>query len=105
MSSTFNTLNISISKRLDEITYFKKYFKPSLMWINWLGIIPQSEGSPVRFLVRAHVWVTGLDPVLGVCERQLINVSLLLFLSPFTPHKKKKSKPWLVWLSGLSAGL
>ena len=33
--------------------------------VAWLGIVLQSEGSPVRFLVRARAWVASLVPGSG----------------------------------------
>ena len=51
--------------------------EPRWVWLSWLGIVPQSKRSLVRFLVRAHVWIV-------VYERQLIDVSLSYwYFSPF----------------------
>ena len=54
----------------------KGEIEPWPVWLSWLGIIPQSERSLVRFLVRAHVWVVVLIPSWGTYERQPIDVSL-----------------------------
>ena len=56
---------------------------PWLAVLSWLGIILQGRRLTVQFLVRAHAWVVGLFPSWGVCKRQPIDVSFLLFLSPF----------------------
>ena len=51
-----------------------------------IGCHPAKQKSPVRFPVRAHVWVAGLVLVgWGVYERQPNDVSLPLFLPPFPP--------------------
>ena len=44
---------------------------PWPVWLSWLGVIPQSERSPVGFLIRAHAWVAGLVPGQGEYRRQL----------------------------------
>ena len=49
---------------------------PWLVWLSWLGIVPQSKRSLVQFLVRAHAWVVGSVPGQGMFERQPIDVSL-----------------------------
>ena len=49
---------------------------PCPVWLSWLGIIPQGERLPIRFLVRAHALVAGLVPSLGTYERQPIDISL-----------------------------
>ena len=58
---------------------------PCLMWLNWLGGIPQSKRSQVGFPVRAHAWVVGAVPsgreATGQCFSH-IDVSLHLFLPP-----------------------
>ena len=62
---------------------------PWLVWLSGLSASLQTEGLPIRFLVRAHAWVLGLVPGSGMYGRQLIDVSLLyqasllLFLPPF----------------------
>ena len=56
---------------------------------SWLGVILQSERSPVQFLVGAHAWVAGLVPSWGhvrgngLMFLSHINVSLPPFLLPF----------------------
>ena len=56
---------------------------------SWLGVILQSERSPVQFLVGAHAWVAGLVPSWGhvrgngLMFLSHINVSLPPFLPPF----------------------
>ena len=56
---------------------------PWLVWLSWLGIILQSERLATRFPVRARAWVMGSVPGWGTYNRQLIDVSLPLFLPPF----------------------
>ena len=53
--------------------------------VGW-GVVPQTKKSQVRFLVRAHTQAAGLIP--GRVR-----------------YKKATHWPWLLWLSGLSAGL
>ena len=67
---------------------------PQPVWLSGLGVIPQSERSPVRFLARAQAWVLGQVSGLGAHERQPINVSLshryfFPSLSPSLPHTLK----------------
>ena len=57
-----------------------------------LGIIPQSERPPIQFSVRAHAWVAGSVPSLGAYERQLIDVSLPLFISLKKKERETKGK-------------
>ena len=79
------------------------------MWLSGLGVVLQRERLVVRFPVRAHVWVVGLDTGKGAYERQLIDVSLSL--SPSFPRSLKINKvfkeimnlvggpvPYIVWL-------
>ena len=33
-----------------------------LVWLSWLGAVPQIERSQVQFPVRAHAWVVGSVP-------------------------------------------
>ena len=54
----------------------KNVLRPSLVWLSWLGFVPQIERSLVRFQERAHTWVAGSVPVQGAYKRQLIDVSL-----------------------------
>ena len=50
-------------------------------WLRWLSIIPQSERSPVRFLVRAHA-----------CDASLSHQCFSPSLSPFLPLSLKINK-------------
>ena len=83
----------------------KKY----VLWLG-LGVVLQTQRSPVWFPVRAHAWVVGQVPTWGQARGNWsmllchIYVSLPLFL-PFPHFLKKISALWLVWLSGLSASL
>ena len=46
-----------------HLTYDQKYY---VSWcLSVLGVIPQTKRSPVRFPVRAHVWVVGQVPGWG----------------------------------------
>ena len=47
-----------------------------------LGSVLQTERSPVQLLVRALACVVGSASILGICKRQPIDISLLLFLPP-----------------------
>ena len=62
---------------------------PDPVWLNWSGVILQSDRSPLGFLVREHVWITGQLPGWVAWERQPIYVSLRLWcfssLSPSLP--------------------
>ena len=49
--------------------------EPWLVWLGRLSASLQTDRSPTRFPVGAHAWVEGQVPG-GVCERQLIDVSL-----------------------------
>ena len=62
---------------------YQKYLKvpPWLVWLSRLGIVPQTEGSPVRFHIRALAWVADEVPGWGARERQVIDV----FSSSFPP--------------------
>ena len=51
-------------------------FLPQLVWLSWLGVVPQTERPPVQFPVMVHSWITGLVPSWGAYERQPIAVSL-----------------------------
>ena len=42
--------------------------------------------------MRAHAWVAGQIPGWGICERQRIDVSLPLFLPPFSSKNKMLKK-------------
>ena len=79
------------------------YSSPDQCGSVWLSIIPQSERLLVRFLVRAHAWVTGSVPGHAVFNRQPTDVSLShqcfsLSLSPslllsWKINKSLKTKP------------
>ena len=58
----------------------------TLTYVALLGVVPQREGSPVRFPVRALAWALSLVPG-GVCMRS--NQSMFLFLSPSLPFSLK----------------
>ena len=45
-------------KRITARTVIQPRLSP--VWLSWLGVVLQSESSPVRFLVGAHTWVVGL---------------------------------------------
>ena len=47
------------------------------------GVAQLVEMSLVEFPVRTHIWVLSLVPNLGLGERQLMDVSFLLFFPPF----------------------
>ena len=49
------------------------------------GVAQLGEMSLVEFPVRIHIWVSSLVPNLGLGERQLMDVSFLLFFPPFLP--------------------
>ena len=68
-----------------------------LVWLSWLGIVPQRERSWVWSLLGAHAWAVGLVPSPDVCKRQPIDVSLLHWCfssspSPFLPFSLKSIK-------------
>ena len=67
-----------------------------LVWFGGLGVLPQSERSPVRFPGRARAWVAGQVPSRGACEGQQINVSLAHQCSPPSSSlsKNKQVKSW-----------
>ena len=48
---------------------------------------PAKQRVTGSVLVRAHAWLAGLMPVLGVKEKQPIDVSLPLCLPPFPSLK------------------
>ena len=58
----------------------ERVFKKSLLSPGWCGSViewwMQTERSPFWFLVRARAQAAGQVPSWGVCERQLIDVSL-----------------------------
>ena len=66
---------------------YQKMFQYSSDWYGSVGcaFIPQSQRSPVQFPVRAHAWVVpSLVPGWSMWERQVVNVSLPLFLPLFS---------------------
>ena len=96
---------------------------PWLVWLSGLSAGLQTEGLPVWFQVRAHAWVAGQVPSEGRARGSHPLLFLSLSLSfPLCLKKKKKRSiycgavcnnsqseiylfAWLLWLSGLSAGL
>ena len=57
---------------------------PWLMWLSWLGVVPQGKKLLVWSLVRAYAWVVGLVAGRGVCEKPSIHVPLSHgYFSPF----------------------
>ena len=63
----------------------------------WVGYCLQADGSPVRFLVRAHTCVAFQYPVGGTYKGQPIDGSLTYHcfppsLSPSLPLSLKKKK-------------
>ena len=72
---------------------------PWLVWLSWLGVVPQSERLLVRFLVRSYAWVVGSVPGVGAPTRgdrlmflSHIDVSLPLFLPSFFLSLKISNK-------------
>ena len=62
--------------------YLHQKRKPWVVWLSWLGIVPQNKGLLVQFLFRAHARFVGLVPGWGVCEATNWCFSLtLIFLS------------------------
>ena len=59
---------------------------PWLVWLSGLGVILQTKGSPVQFLVRAHAWVVGQVPSRGRTRDN----HTLMFLSLSSPLSKNK---------------
>ena len=55
----------------------KQRFQPSRVWFSGVGITLQTEMSLVQLLSQGTCLDCGPGPQLGVCERQLINVSLI----------------------------
>ena len=73
----------------------EKKFTSWLVWLNGLSADLWTKGSPVRFPVRAHVWVAGHVPSRG-CARgnhtlMFLSLSFSL-LSPLSKNKYIKSK-------------
>ena len=93
---------IMVTKLL-VVSHCLSWVEPWPVWLSGLGIIPQSKRPPVRFPVRAHAWVAGLEPGRDICERQPSAVSLphrcfspsLSLPSPLSKNEfKKASKKW-----------
>ena len=70
-----------------------------LVWLSWLGVVPQMERLHIPSPVRAQAWVAGSVPQQGVYRRQLIDVSLshthrcfASFSSLPSPHSLLKKK-------------
>ena len=61
----------------------------ALAYVAWLGVIPQSERSPVISLVRVHSWLQVKSQSGAVYKKQPIDVSLPLSPS-FPPLSKRK---------------
>ena len=60
-----------------------------------LGVVPQTQRSPVRFPVRAFAWVVGLVPGRGPYRRQPVDVSFACQCFPLSipsPSLKKKER-------------
>ena len=69
------------------------------MWLLWLGIVPQTKRSPVRFPVMVHAWAVGSILGQGMDRRLPVKcfslTSMFLFLSfslPFSLKSKLKIK-------------
>ena len=68
------------------------FFKKSLwklwpVWLSWLGIFPQSERSPVWFLVKAHDQGCGFRPgsgCTGEAMDQCFSLTLMFFSLSFS---------------------
>ena len=66
--------------------FFKDFIWPSLVWLSGLNVGLCTKRLPVRFPVRAHIWVTGQVPSRG-CARG--NHTLMFpSLSPSLPLKE-----------------
>ena len=73
-----------------------------MVWLSWLGIVPETKRSPVRFPVRVYAWVEGPIPSWGTHGPKevsqsmfLSHIDISLSLSPclaysLKPKKKKK---------------
>ena len=68
----------------------KKSIKSWLVWLSGLSPGLQTEGSPVRFPVRAHVWIVGQVPS-GFHEGGK-HTFMFLFLSFSFPSPLSKNK-------------
>ena len=88
---------------------FKMHFYPWPLWLSWLGVVLQSEVSPLQFLMRAHAWFAGLDPSQGVYKRQPINASLSDWCfspsSPTCPLSLKINKKFNVFIKHINVAL
>ena len=83
-SKTKNQQQENCNSIINKKCFFKKpnnkknaKKSPWLVQLSWLGIIPQSERSPVRFPVRAHTYDAGSIPRQGTYKKQPTSVSLL----------------------------
>ena len=47
---------------LYKVTFKVSQEQTWLVWLSWLGTVPQIERSQVQFPVRAHAWVVGSVP-------------------------------------------
>ena len=82
-ASSLNILPISSFKKKELIKNFcvsEVTIKPWLLCLSRLGVFPPSERSRVGFPFRTHAWVVGSGLRWGVCKRQPIDVSWLMFL-------------------------
>ena len=72
-------LQIELSKidtiNYDSLLFKKSLIEPWLVWLSGLSILPQTKRSPILGC--------GTGPLLEACNRQLIDVSLPLFLPAF----------------------
>ena len=86
-----------LENRPKNSSQFKKLVEPWLVWLSWLGVIPQSKGSPARFPVKAHTWVEGSRPgqseqVQEATDRCFFLTSVFFSLpSPLSKNKQIKS--------------
>ena len=85
----FSSVKAGSTKRLN---YYRSF---ALSWLvaQWIEGRPANQGVTGLILSQGTCLGCGLGPWLGECERQLINVSLPLFLS--LPENKLKNKIFL----------
>ena len=55
----FSSPSLALKKCTIVVNIHNIKFTPWPVWLNWLGIVTQSEMSQVRFPVRARAWVAG----------------------------------------------
>ena len=66
---------------------------PRLVWLGWLGVVPQSGRLLVGFPVRARSWVIGLLPLQSGCVQEATDRCFfltLMFLSLSPPLSQNK---------------